>query len=108
MNWRIEDRYYLRMEEPRINAWAVYNQWSRWSVAVFDRSSETIVLELEEPELATAKRLVESYIRQTYGKAIPPDRWMEALSPRNAPEARNEVTVIGDSKKPVVRKTRVG
>jgi hypothetical protein len=108
VDWRIEDRYYVRIEEPKLNAWVVYNQWSRWSVAVFDRAAETTVLELEEADLGNAKRLVESYIKQTYGKDIAPDRWMEALTPRGGPEACHDVTLIGQGKTPSVRKTRTG
>jgi hypothetical protein len=107
VDWKIEDRYYLRIEEPKLNAWVVYNQWSRWSAAIFDRAAQVTVLELEEEELASAKRLVESYILQSYGQDVA-DRWMEDLTPRGGLEARGDVALIGRQDNATISKTRVG
>jgi hypothetical protein len=83
VEWRIEDRFYLNIEEPKLNAWVVYNQFARWSAAVFDRVLETTVFERDETDLDTAKRAVEGFISRYYNKEVHPDRWVEALSPRN-------------------------
>lgn len=83
MDWRVEDRFYLNVEEPKLNAWVVYNQFARWSAAVFDRVLESTVFERDESDLETAKRTVEGFISRYYSKEIHPDRWVEALSPRS-------------------------
>ena len=82
VEWRVEDRYYLNIEDPKLNAWVVYNQFGQWSAAVFDRALETTVFEREEKDVETAKRTVEGFISRYYSKEISSDRWMEALSPR--------------------------
>jgi len=83
VDWRVEDRFFLKMEDPKLNAWVVYNQSSRWSVEVFDRSAETTVLTQEEPELDEAKKTVQRFIWQKYRKDIAADSWTEALTPRS-------------------------
>ena len=83
MEWRVEDRFYLNVEQPKLNAWVVYNQFARWSAAVFDRALESTVFERDENDLESAKRVVEGFISRYYSKEIAPDRWVEALTPRS-------------------------
>jgi hypothetical protein len=82
VEWRVEDRYYLNIEDPKLNAWVVYNQFGQWSAAVFDRALEMTVFERDEKDVETAKRTIEGFISRYYGEEISSDRWMEALSPR--------------------------
>jgi hypothetical protein len=94
VEWRVEDRYYLNIEDPKLNAWVVYNQFAQWSAAVFDRVLESTVFEREERDVETAKRAVEGFISRYYNKNVAPDRWMEALSPRSELELTSDVAVL--------------
>jgi hypothetical protein len=94
VEWRIEDRFYLNIEDPKLNGWVVYNQFGKWSAAVFDRVLEATVFERQEADVETAKRAVEGFISRYYSKEISPDRWMEALSPRSVLELPSEISML--------------
>jgi hypothetical protein len=99
VEWKVEDRYYLNLENPKLNAWVVYNQIAQWSAAVFDRALETTVFERDEADIETAKRAVEGFISRYYNKDISPDRWMEALSPRSEMELACDVGIAAAASK---------
>ena len=94
MEWRVEDRYYLNIEDPKLNAWVVYNQFAQWSAAVFDRVLESTVFERQERDVETAKQAVEGFISRYYSKEVSADRWMESLSPRSELDLASDVAIL--------------